>query len=416
MVQDAPVTRDWPLPSPQVRELFRRGAELALDPQAEWVAELHTASLSGALMRPVAEDPVLAAATRRANLANLLHWAAANVQRPAERVPVNLGAEVLEAARDLVRRGLDHSALDAYRTAQGVAWRRWMEICFDLTTDPAELRELLDVSALSITRFIDDTVAAVSARMAAERAELTRGAHAERRAVVSLLLEGAPLGRARAEAQLGYGLTGPHTAVIIWSGSGGSAPDQLEAAAEAAMRASGATRRLTVVAGAAALWVWLPVGRAPQPAALAAELARAPDVQLAVGRPGRDVDGFRRSHLDAVTTQRMLARLTSAQQVARYEDVQLVALLTSELTRVDEFLTDMLGDLLTSDAETREAVLTYVRELGNASRTAERLFTHRNTVLRRLARADDLLPRPLSENVLGVAAALEVLRWRGAGT
>jgi DNA-binding PucR family transcriptional regulator len=252
--------------------------------------------------------------------------------------------------------------------------------------------------------------------MAAERAELTRGAHAERRAVVSLLLEGAPLSRARAEAQLGYGLTGPHTAVIIWTGSGDAAPDQLEAAAEAAMRASGVTRRLTVVAGAAALWVWLPVGRAPQAAALAAELSGAPDVQLAVGRPGADVDGFRRSHLDAGTTQRMLARLTSPQQVARYEDVQLVALLTSELTRVDEFLTDMLGDLLTSDAETREAVLTYVRELGNASRTAERLFTHRNTVLRRLARADDLLPRPLAENVLGVAAALEVLRWRGAGT
>jgi DNA-binding PucR family transcriptional regulator len=58
-------------------------------------------------------------------------------------------------------------------------------------------------------------------------------------------------------------------------------------------------------------------------------------------------------------------------------------------------------------------VLTYVRELGSTSRTAERLYTHRNTVLRRLARADELLPRPLAENVVSVAAALEVLRWRG---
>jgi DNA-binding PucR family transcriptional regulator len=413
VVHDASVTRDWPVPSPRVQDLFRRGAEVALDPQAEWVAELHTASLSGALMRPVAEDPVLAAATRRANLANLLHWAAANVQRPGQRVPVNLGTEVLEASRDLVRRGLDHSGLDAYRTAQAVAWRRWMEICFELTADPGELRDLLDVSALSITTFIDDTVAAVSERMAAERAELTRGAHAERRAVVSLLLEGAPLSRARAEAQLGYGLAGPHTAVIIWTGSERPAPDQLEAAAEAAMRASGATRRLTVVAGAAALWVWLPIGRAPQESELAAELSGAPDVQVAVGRPGADVDGFRRSHLDAVTTQRMLARLTSPQQVARYEDVQLVALLTSQPTRVEEFLTSTLGDLLGADPGTRETVLTYVRELGNATRTAQRLYTHRNTVLRRLARADELLPRPLSDDVLAVAAALEVLRWRG---
>jgi DNA-binding PucR family transcriptional regulator len=252
--------------------------------------------------------------------------------------------------------------------------------------------------------------------MAAERAELTRGAHAERRAAVSLLLEGAPLSRARAEAQLGYGLTGAHTAVIIWSGSGSAASEQLEAAAEATMRAGGASGRLTVVAGAAALWVWLPVGTAPDADALAAQLTDAPDVRVAVGRPGTDVDGFRRSHLDAATTQRMLARLTSPQQVARYQDVQLVALLTTELTVVDEFLADTLGQLLHADADVQDAVSTYVRELGNASRTAERLYTHRNTVLRRLARADELLPRPLAENVLGVAAALEVLRWRGAGS
>ncbi|MGY1726444.1 PucR family transcriptional regulator [Geodermatophilus sp. SYSU D01062] len=413
-MQSAPGSVEWPAVSPRTRELFRRGAEVALDPRADWIEELHRASLGTERMRPVAEDPVLAAATRRANLANLLHWAAANVQHPGRRVPANTGGEVLDAARDLVRRGLDQSGLDAYRTAQGVAWRRWMEICFELTGDPAELRELLDVSALSITTFIDDTVAALSERMAAERAELTRGAHAERRATVTLLLEGAPIGRARAEAQLGYGLTGPHTAAVVWTGSGSAAPGQLEAAAEAVMRAAGATRRLTVVASAAALWVWLPVGTAPRAAELAGPLAAHPDVRVAVGRPGRDVDGFRRSHLDAATAQRMLARLTSPQQVARFEDVQLVSLLTTEPTQLEEFLAGTLGRLATADADTRQAVLTYVRELGNASRTAERLYTHRNTVLRRLARADELLPRPLAENVLGVAAALEVLRWRGA--
>jgi DNA-binding PucR family transcriptional regulator len=429
----------WPDLSPRGRELFRRGAEVALDPHDAWVEELHAASLGGPRMRPVAEDPVLAAATRRANLANLLHWAAANVQHPGRRVPANTGPEALEAARDMVRRGLDESALDAYRAAQGVAWRRWMQICFELTSDPGELRELLDVSALSIATFIEDTVAATSERMRAERDELTRGAHAERRAAVTLLLEGAPIGRARAEAQLGYGLTGPHTAAIVWSGAG-VASEQLEAAAEAVVRAGGAAHRLTVVASAAALWVWLPVASAPHAGQLADELAAHPDVRVAVGRPGRDVDGFRRSHLDAASTQRMVARLhrdsaaphhSEARggtlqrshpewpvpcQVARYEDVQLVALLTAEPTQADDFLADTLGDLLHADTDTRQAVLTYVRELGSTSRTAERLYTHRNTVLRRLARADELLPRPLAENVVGVAAALEVLRWRGTPT
>ncbi len=438
MVQSAAGVR-WPELSPRGRELFRRGAETALDPRADWVEELHAAALGGQRMRPVAEDPVLAAATRRVNLANLLHWAAANVQHPGRRVPPNTGPESLDTARDLVRRGLDESVLDAYRAAQGVAWRRWMQICFELTADPGELRELLDVSALSIATFIEDTVAATSERMRAERDELTRGAHAERRAAVTLLLEGAPISRARAEAQLGYGLAGPHTAAVVWSGSG-TASEQLEAAAEAVVRASGAAHRLTVVASAAALWLWLPVATAPNAGQLAGELAAHPDVRVAVGRPGRDVDGFRRSHLDAATTQGLVARLQEDPaaprhslarsgtlqpghsgrpvplQVACYEDVQLVAVLTAEPTQADEFLADTLGDLLHADPDTQQAVRTYVRELGSTSRTAERLYTHRNTVLRRLARADELLPRPLAENVVGVAAALEVLRWRGTAT
>ena len=412
MVHDAAMS-SWPRLSPEVRELFRRGAEVALDPRAEWVEELHAASLGGDRMRPVAEDPVLAATTRRANLANLLHWAAANVQHPGRRVPPNTGPEVLEAARDMVRRGVDSGGLDAYRRGQAVAWRRWMEICFELTADPTLLRELLDASALSISTFIEDTVSAVSEQMAAEHHELTRGASAERRATVTLLLEGAPIARSRAEAQLGYGLTGPHTAAIIWSGSGTVGPDHLESTAEALMRAGGAARRLTVVASAAALWVWLPVPRMARAGELSAELSARPDVRVAVGRSGVDVAGFRRSHLDAASTQRMLARLTSPQQIAHYDDVQLVALLTGDPTQADEFLATTLGDLARADAETQAAVLTYVHELGSTSRTAERLFTHRNTVLRRLARADSLLPRPLTENAVNVAVALELLRWRG---
>jgi DNA-binding PucR family transcriptional regulator len=405
----------WPEVSPRVRALVRRGAEQVLDPRAEWVSELHQASLSGERMRPVAEDPVLAEGTRRTNLANLMHWAASNVQHPGRRVPANLGPEALEAARDLVRRGLDESALDAYRTAQQVAWRRWMEICFELTDDPAELRELLDVSSLSISTFIDDTVAAVSAQMQAERDELTRGTMAERRTAVTLLLAGAPIGRSRAEAQLGYRLSGPHTAGIVWGGAGTDA-DDLEAAAEALMRVAGAQHRLTVVASAAALWVWLPVPAAPAVESLAGPRGAHPEVRVALGRPGRDLAGFRRSHLDAATTQRMLAALTSPQQVARYDDVQLVALLTGDRAASEEFVADTLGGLASAEPEVVETVRTYVREQCNASRTAERLYTHRNTVLRRLARADELLPQPLADNLVAVAAALDVLHWRGRET
>jgi DNA-binding PucR family transcriptional regulator len=63
--------------------------------------------------------------------------------------------------------------------------------------------------------------------------------------------------------------------------------------------------------------------------------------------------------------------------------------------------------------EVRTAVLAFVNEQCNASRAATRLYTHRNTLLRRLTRAEQLLPRPLEENSVNVAVALDVLRWRG---
>jgi DNA-binding PucR family transcriptional regulator len=61
----------------------------------------------------------------------------------------------------------------------------------------------------------------------------------------------------------------------------------------------------------------------------------------------------------------------------------------------------------------QDTVRTFVAEGCNASRTAARFYTHRNTLLRRLARADELLPRPLAEAYVNVAVALDVVRWRG---
>jgi DNA-binding PucR family transcriptional regulator len=57
-------------------------------------------------------------------------------------------------------------------------------------------------------------------------------------------------------------------------------------------------------------------------------------------------------------------------------------------------------------------VRVYLREEHNAARTARTLFTHRNTVLARLARAEELLPAPLAGRGLQVALALEILHWR----
>ena len=400
----------WPAPSDRVAELIRAGASLAVDPPPEWLEELDAVTLSEeGGVAAVAEDPVLSAAIKRANRANLLHWAQANVRAPGAPVPANLGPEPLAIARDLVRRGFDDTGLNTYRVGQNVAWRMWMRIAFGLTQDPAELQELLDVTARSISAFIDAQIAAVTVQMDAERAVLTRDTHAERLEVVTLIVDGAPITRERAATRLGYDLGRTHTAAVVWSDDPEPDRTALEAAAQAV---AGEHRPLIVVADAATLWTWTP--GPVDLAALEAALADLPAVRVAVGPVAAGVDGFRRSHLDALATQRLLARLESDLRLATYDAVQLVALVTQDAARAAQFVRETLGGLEAASADLRTTVRTYVSEQCNASRTAERLFTHRNSVLRRLARADELLPRPLTENVVPVAVALEVVRWRGA--
>jgi DNA-binding PucR family transcriptional regulator len=410
--RDYPGAVSWDLPSPPVRELIRAGAEVALHLPQDWLAELDEATLSGPSRREIADDPVLAAATRRTNRSNLLYWAAANVRAPGERVPANVAGAPLSFARDLVRRGLNESALDAYRAGQAVALRRWIEICFSLTADPAELRELIDISCRSIAAYVDDTIAAISAQIARERDDLTRGTHAERRETVSLLLDGAPIPRARAEQRLGYRLAGQHTAAIVWSDDPDADLGALDRVADLIASCAGDRRPLTVLASAATRWVWVH-GR-PDTARLRAEIGATPTARAALARTAAGLDGFRRSYLDALTVQRMMARLASPQQVAEHGEVELVALLTTDPERAEEFARRTLGGLDDAGADLTEAVRVYVAAQCNASQAAALLYTHRNTLLRRLARADQLLPRPLAENVLNVGAALEMRRWQGA--
>ena len=101
--------------------------------------------------------------------------------------------------------------------------------------------------------------------------------------------------------------------------------------------------------------------------------------------------------------------------MASFDTIELVSLVTQDATRADQFIKRTLGKFESASPELRTAVRTFVTEQCNASRAATRLYTHRNTLLRQLTRADELLPRPLAENSVNVAVALDVVHWRGGG-
>ena len=402
----------WQRPSDRVAELWRGAVERLLEAPDELLDQLDEAILAAA-ESAAAEDPGLVAAIRRSNRANLVHWTEANLRDPGGPVAANLGPETMVIARDLVRRGLDETVLQSYRVGQNIAWSLWMSICFAATSDPSELHELLHASAESMFGFVDSTVAGIAGQMRLERDELTRGTHAERLEVVTLILEGARITRERAATRLGYELDGGHTAAIVWTDDPDPDQGELESAAQALADASGTRRALNVIAGAATRWIWV-AGAGPDVPRLELALAGMSGLRVALGTTATGVDGFRRSHLEASATQRLLIRTASRLRFAAYEDVQVVALVTQDPQRAQEFVTQTLGELAHASLELRETVRTYLQEQSNATSTAALLFTHRNTVLSRLARAEQLLPRPLAGSALRVGLALEVLHWQGA--
>lgn len=403
------LTEWWSPPSARTIQLLRQGSQMALDCRGEWAEEMGHAGLNSLGMKAYANDPVLAENTGQLNLLNLMHWVSANIQAPGAPVSVPTHEETRTVARDLVRHGLDATVFDSYRAAATVAWRRWTQICFDLTSNPSELRALLDFSIQSISAYVDDLVVAMAAEIARARDDLNQDAKARRDAVVALLLEGGHIDRQLAESVLGYALTGPHLAAIVWSTCADDGSD-VDAAVEMLKAGPHCRRTLTVIASTGSRWLWLPVSVVCIDD-LTAELSRHPDVRIAFGRPATNLDGFRRSHFDAATTQRFLISACTTQQAAQFEDVRLAALLTSDPERTDEFVRETLGDLANADSDTIKTLATWIALKCNTAAAAATLYAHRNTVIRRLAMAEELLPVPLAHNLVDVAAALEVLRW-----
>ncbi|RUP03176.1 MAG: PucR family transcriptional regulator [Mycobacterium sp.] len=400
----------WQRPSPRVRELMRQGARLVLDAPPELLDEFDRATM--AANPSVAEDPVLAEAARRSVRSSLMHWAAANVSDPGAPVPANLGPEPLSIARDMVRRGLEPFT---FRPAQTIGWQIWMDTVFRLTSDAEELRELFDVSFRSISDFLDATSDGIAAQIRQEREELLRGSQAERREVTALILDGAPISRSRAESRLGYALNRSHTGAVIWTDEPDGDLSRLDRLADAFGRAAGFSRPLTVNASAAGRWVWVSDG-IPDVELVHRAVEDIPGTRIAIGTPADGIEGFRRTHLEALTAQRVVAGLRSEQRVAFFADVQLIALITQNLQAADDFIKNTLGDFESASPELQQTVLTFINEQCSIGRTTKRLYAHRNTLLRRLDRAEQLLPRPLEHSSVHVAVALEALQWRAKPT
>ena len=298
-------------------------------------------------------------------------------------MPANLSPENLDFARDVVRHGFDETILSGFRTGQNLALRTATDVAFRVTDDHEALHELLVLMSQSIFAYVEDTLEGITATIRADRAQLRDAASAARAEAVALILEGAPISERRATQLLGYDVERAHTAAIVWTDEAVT-DGAIESVTNDLARMSGAARPLTRSVAPSTAWVWLSGGAS---SGVSERLQPMDGIRVALGRPAVGLAGFRKSHQEAAATQRLARRLPLRSSLTSYDEVEVLALASTNEDQARDFVARTLGPLADAPAEVRATLRTYLRQECNLSRTAQLEFAHRNTVAARLERS-----------------------------
>ncbi|MFT4264956.1 MAG: helix-turn-helix domain-containing protein [Nocardioides sp.] len=395
----------WPEPGARSAELIRSVSQSLLA-EVEGLAEAVTGpSLTGQNAPALLADATLSSEERHINRSALIQWLTANIHKPGRRVLPDFGSRTTSYIRDLASRGLAPDFAGGWRAAVPVAWRGWLRECLDQCSEPAVLEEVLDVIAQSMAQYAIDWIVTAS--------EITLGdamkdADSSAIAMIQTIAGGATVHPDVAEARLNYRLARWHRALILWV-DGPEQVDCLDRAVAEVRSISGATSPLVARASTTSRWLWQSGSDAPDPRPVAKALRAITGVKATVGRAGHGLEGFRASHHDALAAQAMIVRLESDRRFTAYADVELIDTLTKDRASATQFITNTLGPLAAADPALQQTLLTYVQCGFNTTRAAATLYAHRNTVERRVTRANELSTVKVEDNPAHVAAALLVL-------
>jgi DNA-binding PucR family transcriptional regulator len=153
--------------------------------------------------------------------------------------------------------------------------------------------------------------------------------------------------------------------------------------------------------------------RAPLP--LSRADLRLGERRVAVGQVGAGLAGFRRSHRQARAVEELLTRRPERTgAVIAHADVELPALLTTDLAAAREFVARHLGPLAKDDPrmhEIRETLRCYLDHERSTAKVAAEQHISRNTVTYRVQQAMRLCGYPQETSPLRLHAALSIVDW-----
>eukprot|EP01133_Synstelium_polycarpum_P023660 gene23660-28351_t len=285
--------------------------------------------------------------------------------------------ESVALALTVARRGMDLRVLLKIYGAGRLAMLGFVDESIEALPIGPELKRALLVRVWgSAMRWLEVTTELLVATYAKERESLARGAFARRSETVHAIVAGEALHSDEVSQILDYPMRRHHTAFVLWTDDTDPAADVL-----GPIGLSNAERVLTLPSGAREVWSWVAHFDDHEWAAL--DRARNSDLRVAVGASGYGMEGFARSHREALAAQRIAVRSTGSPGVTVYEDVQVPCLLTEDLDELRALVARELKGLAGADGVTtriRDTVRVYYENNCTAAATAVALGLHKNTV------------------------------------
>lgn len=317
--------------------------------------------------------------------------------------------DVIQLTHALVQRGQPlTSVIRGHHLGANLLVERWAEAVQSHMTGDERSVAVVRVGTSCILEGLDLMTERLSEEYRNEDERLARERTLSRLDAVRAVLSDSDVDVDEASHRLGFRLRGTHLALVLRAeendlDSGAS----LDATLRWLAAVTGVTG-LSIRVDIRTTWCWLPAQMDKE------QLLSPPTapVLVALGRPAIGLDGFRRSHREALEALRVAEMAQRpAPTVTYYRDVDVAALCSIVPERCHEFVQNELGELSGDDRTTRrlrETLKQFYAANSNFRATAANLGIHHNTVRYRLGQAEQALGRPVGERRLELELALHL--------
>jgi DNA-binding PucR family transcriptional regulator len=331
----------------------------------------------------------------------------------------------LEHARRMAQRGVDADALvRGYRLGHQAVVGIVLDEIRAAQLDTQLGFDVFERITSTSFRYIDRVSRLVLTAYLNERDRWLANQNRMRALRVRDVLEGSDIDIDEVTNAIRYPLRRTHLSLIVWCGEsepGNELVAMERFVAELATSLGTHERPLFIAADRVTGWAWIPlsVGAAPDVAERIREFANAhADAPwIAAGDPLPGVDGFRRSHRQALDTRAVVIASGSpppAVTVASDPGLVVAAQFCGDLEQARAWVADVLGPLASatdSDERMRETLREFLRTGSSFKATADELHLHVNSVKYRVQRALERRGKPITDDRLDVEVALLLCRW-----